>query len=73
EQTIRLHACPVRELARAHPEVACSLHRGMLQGLLTNAANAKGSAKKSPRPLLEAELEPFVEPELCIARVIAHD
>jgi predicted ArsR family transcriptional regulator len=71
-QTIRLHACPVRELARAHPEVACSLHRGMLQGLLTNAAKAEGRSKKSPRPALEAELEPFVEPELCIAKVIAH-
>lgn len=73
QQTIRLHACPVRDLARAHPEVGCALHRGLLQGLLTNAAAAEGRAKKSPRSGLHAELEPFVEPELCLARVIAHD
>ncbi|MFC5335939.1 helix-turn-helix transcriptional regulator [Mycobacterium branderi] len=63
-RTIRLHACPVRELAAAHPEVGCALHRGLLEGLL--GTNPK-------RPALRAELEPFVEPELCIARVIAHD
>lgn len=71
QRTIRLRACPVRNLARAHPEVGCALHRGLLQGLLTSAA-AGGRAKKSPRSGLHAELEPFVEPELCIARVIAH-
>ncbi len=60
QQTIRLHACPVRDLARAHPEVGCALHLGLLQGLLA-------------APAVQAELEPFVEPELCIAKVIAHD
>jgi predicted ArsR family transcriptional regulator len=73
QQTIRLHACPVRDLARAHPEVACALHRGLLQGLLTNAAAAEGRTKKAPRSALHAELEPFVGPELCLARVIAHE
>lgn len=71
-QTIRLHACPVRDLARAHPEVGCALHRGVLQGLLAASPKDQG---RSParRPVLEAELEPFVQPELCVARVIAHD
>lgn len=73
QQTIRLHTCPVRDLARAHPEVGCALHRGLLQGLLTNAAAAQRQAKKSPRSALQSELEPFVEPELCIARVIGRD
>ncbi|QZA08917.1 transcriptional regulator [Mycolicibacter heraklionensis] len=59
-RTILLHACPVRDLARAHPEVSCAMHRGLLRGLL-NAENAPGG---------RAELEPFVEPEMCIARVI---
>ncbi len=59
-RTILLHACPVRDLARAHPEVSCAMHRGLLRGLL-NAENAPGGS---------AELEPFVEPEMCIARVI---
>ncbi|GJO38569.1 ArsR family transcriptional regulator [Mycobacterium marinum] len=73
QQTIRLHACPVRDLARAHPEVGCALHRGLLQGLLTNATATEGRAKKSPHSALQAELEPFVEPDLCLARVIAND
>lgn len=57
ECAIRLHACPVRELARSHPEVSCGMHLGLLRGLL----NGNGAT---------AQLEPFVEPELCIARVV---
>lgn len=71
QQTIRLHACPVRDLARAHPEVGCALHRGLLQGLLAGPA-PKGRST-APRPLMQAELEPFVEPDLCLVRVIARD
>lgn len=70
ERSIHLHACPVRDLARAHPEVGCALHRGLLQGLLTNVAAGEGHST-TPRPVMQAELEPFVEPELCVARVIA--
>ncbi len=72
QQTIRLHACPVRDLARAHPEVGCALHRGLLQGLLAAPAKNQGRST-APRSAMEAELEPFVQPELCLARVIAHD
>lgn len=57
---ILLHACPVRELAQSHPEVSCALHLGVLRGLLA-AKNGPGG---------NAELEPFVDPELCIATVI---
>jgi predicted ArsR family transcriptional regulator len=67
QRTIRLHSCPVRELAREHPEVACALHRGMLQGLVAPAESV-GSGQA-----IHAELEPFVEPELCLARVDARD
>lgn len=67
QRTIRLHSCPVRDLARDYPEVACALHRGLLQGL----AGPKGPGGSAPG--VHAELEPFVEPELCVARVIAHD
>ncbi|OBF11181.1 metalloregulator ArsR/SmtB family transcription factor [Mycobacterium sp. 852002-10029_SCH5224772] len=66
-RTIRLHSCPVRDLARDHPEVACALHRGLLQGL-AGSTEPVGAA-----PRMQAALEPFVEPELCLARVIAHD
>ncbi len=72
QQTIRLHTCPIRDLARAHPEVACALHRGLLQGLLANPATTQGHST-APRPVMQAELKPFVEAELCLARVNAHD
>ncbi|BBY79317.1 ArsR family transcriptional regulator [Mycolicibacterium pulveris] len=60
EREIRLHACPIRELARAHPEVGCGLHRGVLAELARDTT-------------ISAELEPFVEPELCLARVVSHE
>lgn len=64
ECTIRLHACPVRDLARSHPEVSCAMHLGLLRGLL----NAGGAGGRDGA--LRAELEPFVEPEMCIAKVM---
>lgn len=67
QRTIRLHSCPVRDLARDHPEVACALHRGLLQGLADPVKSI------GPAPEMQVELEPFVEPELCLATVIAHD
>jgi predicted ArsR family transcriptional regulator len=70
ERVIRLHDCPLRDLARSHPEVGCRLHLGLLQGLITGRA-ADGGARKSSRPSMSAQLEPFVEPELCLARVVA--
>ncbi len=68
ERIIRLHACPVRDLARAHPEVACGVHLGLLQGLLTKAEAADGQPN-TQHPAMSARLEPFIEPELCLARV----
>lgn len=71
QRTIRLHACPVRDLARAHPEVGCAMHRGLLEGLLAHHSACRSSSPA--QPALRAELEPFVEPDLCIAKVIARD
>ncbi|WP_083000505.1 helix-turn-helix transcriptional regulator [Mycolicibacterium celeriflavum] len=68
ERVIRLHACPVRDLARAHPEVGCRVHLGVLQGLLDHAAAAAGEADAHEQGLT-ARLDPFVEPELCLARL----
>lgn len=62
QRIIRLHACPVRDMARSHPEVSCAMHLGLLRGLLS-AENITGGS---------AELEPFVEPDMCIAKVIGH-
>ncbi|MFL6084683.1 MAG: helix-turn-helix transcriptional regulator [Mycobacterium sp.] len=70
ERVIRLHACPVRDLARAHPEVGCGLHLGLLQGLVDSAA-ATGEHAGREDAAVSARLEPFVEPELCIARLAA--
>ncbi|SBS74048.1 putative transcriptional regulator [uncultured Mycobacterium sp.] len=70
ERVIRLHACPVRDLARAHPEVGCGLHLGLLQGLLDHAA-AAGRHPDDEDSALSGRLEPFVESELCIARMAA--
>ncbi len=65
ERVIRLHYCPVRELAHTHPEVVCGVHRGLLQGLLDEVAGEKETG-----PAMSAQLEPFVEPELCMARLV---
>lgn len=67
ERIIRLHGCPVRDLAETHPEVSCAMHLGLLRGLLDADTNIEGGAK------LRAELDPFVEPNMCIARVITDD
>lgn len=70
KRTIRLHACPVRDLARSHPEVVCGVHLGLLQGI-ADADGAGGRRKAAPR--LSAHIEPFVEPELCLARLSRSD
>ncbi len=56
-----LERCPFRDVARAHPEVVCSVHLGLMRealsrfGLTTIADSAA--------------LQPFVAPELCMAEV----
>ena len=56
---IRLHACPFRDAARANPEVVCSVHLGLLRGTLTRLGG----------PPITARLLPFVEPDLCLAKL----
>jgi predicted ArsR family transcriptional regulator len=55
---IRLHRCPFLDLAEQHPEVVCSVHRGLLAGALEDSA-----------PQVGVELEPFVEPRVCLVRL----
>ncbi|MFC5996514.1 helix-turn-helix transcriptional regulator [Pseudonocardia hispaniensis] len=59
EWQIRLHACPFRTIAAEYPEVACSLHLGLLQGALAELGT----------PASTSSLTPFVEPHLCVAHV----
>jgi predicted ArsR family transcriptional regulator len=60
DSEIRLHRCPFFDLAEQHPEVVCSVHRGLLAGALEDSA-----------PQMEVELEPFVEPTVCRVRLLA--
>lgn len=67
ERVIRLTACPVRNLARSYPETVCGVHLGLLQGLV---AGPKIAGRATPRPSVTARLEPFVEPDVCLARLL---
>lgn len=56
---IRLRHCPFREVAERHTDVVCAIHLGLMRGALEEL-----------RAPVEAEsLEPFVTPNVCIARL----
>lgn len=57
---IRLRHCPFQKLAEQHSEVICSVHLGLMQGAL--------SAMRAP--VTVDRLDPFVEPDLCVARLV---
>ena len=54
---VLLHRCPFREVAQEHPEVVCSIHLGLMNGLLAEL----------DAPLEVNQLDPFVEPSQCAA------
>lgn len=56
---IPLRHCPFREVAQRHGDVVCSLHLGLMQGVLAEVR----------APLAAHRLEPFVEPSLCLAHL----
>ncbi len=57
---LALDGCPFRDLARAHPQVVCTVHAGLLRGALGRLGVSSAE---------DAGLRPFVEPELCVADV----
>lgn len=59
EIRIRLHACPFESVARTNPDVVCSIHLGLLRGILDRARV----------PGAESELIPWDTPETCVAVV----
>lgn len=61
KRQVLLHHCPFREAAEQHREVVCSVHLGLMRGLLDEL----------DAPLEAESLEPFVEPDLCVARLAA--
>ncbi|NLE78466.1 MAG: helix-turn-helix domain-containing protein [Rhodococcus sp.] len=59
EIRIRLHSCPFESVARKSPEVVCSLHLGLLRGILDRA----------DVPDVDSELTPWDTPHTCVALV----
>jgi predicted ArsR family transcriptional regulator len=59
DSVIRLRHCPFLEVATAHREVVCSVHLGVMQGVLAEQRS----------PVEASDLQPFVEPSLCLAHV----
>lgn len=59
QRRVLLHHCPFREAAEEHPEVVCSIHLGLMRGLLSGAE----------APLEAERVDPFVEPGLCVAHL----
>jgi predicted ArsR family transcriptional regulator len=60
---VLLRHCPFVEVAAAHGEVICSLHLGVMQGVLV----------EQRAPLEAGLLQPFVEPSLCVAHLSRRD
>ena len=58
-----LHQCPFREVAQQHQDVVCSLHLGLMQGVL---AQMRGR-------LTVDRLDPLTERGPCIAHLTARD
>jgi predicted ArsR family transcriptional regulator len=56
---IPLRHCPFREIAQQHADVVCSLHLGLMQGVLAEVR----------APVAAQSLDPFVEPSLCLAHL----
>ncbi len=56
---LEVRHCPFLEVARGHERVVCSLHLGLMRGLL----------ERMDAPLGVSELEPLVEPDLCLAHL----
>ena len=56
---IRLHDCPYRDVARSRGDVVCSVHLGIMRGMTEELG---GSVSVD-------DLQPFVEPSLCIAHL----
>ena len=55
-----MHRCPFRELAERYPRVVCSLHAGLIGGAL----------EELEAPVALEELQPWVSPSTCVARLV---
>ena len=57
---ILLHHCPFRETAEQHGDVVCSVHLGLMRGML----------RQLDAPIDAQRLDQFVEPDLCVAHLV---
>lgn len=53
---MRLHACPLAEIARDHPVMACGVHHGVIRGVVRQLGGDPDAA----------QLEPKQEPATCL-------
>jgi predicted ArsR family transcriptional regulator len=58
---LRLRHCPFREVAEQHKDVICGLHLGLM----------RGAFDVMRAPVTAEGLDPFVAPDLCVARLAA--
>lgn len=56
---LEISHCPFLEIAKTQNQVVCSVHHGMIRGILDQI----------DAPLIATELEPLVEPTRCIAHL----
>jgi predicted ArsR family transcriptional regulator len=63
DPVIPLRHCPFREIALQHGDVVCSLHLGLMQGILAEVR----------APVTADRLDRFVEPSLCLAHLTTQD
>ena len=59
ENTIALPACPFRAEARENPDVVCSVHLGLIKGLVRERGHDASGIR----------LLPFVQPHLCLVEL----
>lgn len=59
QQQIGLRHCPFLELAESHSKVVCSIHLGLMQGVLEGEA----------APVTVDRLVAFAQPDLCLAHL----
>lgn len=59
DRQIRLHHCPFRELAETHRDLVCSVHLGLMRGLLAELDTPVGVER----------LDPFVTAHLCVTHL----
>ena len=61
KRQVLLHHCPFQEAAEQHRDVVCSIHLGLMRGLLDEL----------DAPLEAQRLDPVVEPTLCVTHLAA--